>query len=545
LSEQDIRIVSACAQSLSSFYIKHGDLFARDEIDQPVCESYVDRDGLEVRFTIPYEAGPLFDVNLPRDAAPAASSRPVPLEHERAKAGGKIGRNDPCPCGSGKKYKRCCLAKDQDAQTVDATHTDEADAIPAAIHKVDERLVDQMIRYARRRFGIEWFDRAAADFDDPGMCINLFGCWAIYHLNVEGKSVADWFLGDRENQLSNTERTWLEAQQAAWLSIWEALEVEPGRSITLRDLLTGEERTVWEVTASKTIAHRDAVLARIVDHQGLSVLAGIHERSLPPEEAAEVIQRVRGRLRRKRAVPIDRLRDEKIGRYMIARWEESVAAFERRFQKPPRLTNTDGDDLLITIDHFGFEPGKRAEIEKRLASLEDVDPPQGDDPDPAYIFLRPSSLEHRGMGHTVIGRAVVSQGKLRLETNSIARADALRKQIEKTVGPLIRHHAREHSDPIAELEDPDTRPRTDKRDALPPSVADRLIQEAKAKHYAEWADHPLPALNGKTPRAAVRTKAGREQVDLLIKSFENTEARSPTGERFDFTLIRKELGLDG
>ena len=24
-------------------------------------------------------------------------------------AGGKVGRNDPCPCGSGKKYKKCCL----------------------------------------------------------------------------------------------------------------------------------------------------------------------------------------------------------------------------------------------------------------------------------------------------------------------------------------------------------------------------------------------------------------------------------------------------
>ena len=24
----------------------------------------------------------------------------------------KIGRNDPCPCGSGKKYQRCCLPKD-------------------------------------------------------------------------------------------------------------------------------------------------------------------------------------------------------------------------------------------------------------------------------------------------------------------------------------------------------------------------------------------------------------------------------------------------
>jgi tetratricopeptide (TPR) repeat protein len=27
----------------------------------------------------------------------------------------KIGRNDPCPCGSGQKYKRCCLARDEAA----------------------------------------------------------------------------------------------------------------------------------------------------------------------------------------------------------------------------------------------------------------------------------------------------------------------------------------------------------------------------------------------------------------------------------------------
>jgi tetratricopeptide (TPR) repeat protein len=28
----------------------------------------------------------------------------------------KPGRNDPCPCGSGKKYKRCCLEKDEAAE---------------------------------------------------------------------------------------------------------------------------------------------------------------------------------------------------------------------------------------------------------------------------------------------------------------------------------------------------------------------------------------------------------------------------------------------
>lgn len=32
------------------------------------------------------------------------------------------GRNDPCPCGSGKKYKKCCLVKDEaDARAARAT----------------------------------------------------------------------------------------------------------------------------------------------------------------------------------------------------------------------------------------------------------------------------------------------------------------------------------------------------------------------------------------------------------------------------------------
>ena len=28
----------------------------------------------------------------------------------------KVGPNDPCPCGSGKKYKKCCMQKDQAAE---------------------------------------------------------------------------------------------------------------------------------------------------------------------------------------------------------------------------------------------------------------------------------------------------------------------------------------------------------------------------------------------------------------------------------------------
>jgi preprotein translocase subunit SecA len=41
-------------------------------------------------------------VSAPSPMAQAAKRK------EAVAAGNKVGRNDPCPCGSGKKYKKCC-----------------------------------------------------------------------------------------------------------------------------------------------------------------------------------------------------------------------------------------------------------------------------------------------------------------------------------------------------------------------------------------------------------------------------------------------------
>jgi preprotein translocase subunit SecA len=38
----------------------------------------------------------------------APGSSPTPRKQAVRVGGGKVGRNDPCPCGSGKKYKKCC-----------------------------------------------------------------------------------------------------------------------------------------------------------------------------------------------------------------------------------------------------------------------------------------------------------------------------------------------------------------------------------------------------------------------------------------------------
>jgi hypothetical protein len=50
------------------------------------------------------------------DAAPPPPDPPrVDLAVPIRRSSPKVGRNDPCPCGSGKKYKKCCMAKDEAA----------------------------------------------------------------------------------------------------------------------------------------------------------------------------------------------------------------------------------------------------------------------------------------------------------------------------------------------------------------------------------------------------------------------------------------------
>jgi uncharacterized protein len=41
----------------------------------------------------------------------ALERQTLPSPAVREKAHFKVGRNDPCPCGSGRKYKRCCMGK--------------------------------------------------------------------------------------------------------------------------------------------------------------------------------------------------------------------------------------------------------------------------------------------------------------------------------------------------------------------------------------------------------------------------------------------------
>jgi SEC-C motif len=185
-------------------------------------------------------------------------------------------RNDPCPCGSGKKYKHCCLNK-EGTQAV----SDWCEAVSRAIKwlmaehpsAVGEALDNQF-------FG-------SLD-ENEGKILHAHESWETALINA-----LDWLLAEgtitvdgserRVSELlleggplfSAPERQYLERLAAAPLRLYEVAEVTPGRSMSLKDVLLPERLPVLvrEKTGSKKVLQFDLIATRIVSMEDHFVLS--------------------------------------------------------------------------------------------------------------------------------------------------------------------------------------------------------------------------------------------------------------------------------
>jgi hypothetical protein len=90
------------------------------------------------------------------------------IDRERARATdaspGKTGRNAPCPCGSGKKYKHCCLGRQTVAERADSTGKDE----PRTARKAEQT---RLIKRIEKAFNLLHSGRYAEAIDQASTLI--------------------------------------------------------------------------------------------------------------------------------------------------------------------------------------------------------------------------------------------------------------------------------------------------------------------------------------------------------------------------------------
>jgi hypothetical protein len=444
-----------------------------------------------------------------------------------------VGRNEPCPCGSGKKYKRCCLAAEEQASRPPGQE----------LHELDHRLFLDIGHWAGRRFRAVMetcLDDYPIDIEEREEHGPLFAAWMFYECKVEGRALASWYLEERGRNLMAHERAWLTAQLESWLSVWEVLEVDLGNSIRLRDLLTGAERTVSEARGSTDLSPHLLLLARVVDHAGLSVLVGSHPAPLTPDIGKQTVGRIRSELELGKQVTPEELREGERPTVIIEIWEDAVEALQNR--PLPRLQNTDGEDLVLVKDHYKLlGSGARAAVAAGLADLRDVEPPGADERHPCYRVTR-ENAKGSAMESTLIATVTLKARSMVVETNSRQRADTLRGRLEDSFGACLRFDRRDEQDAMDAMAKQKARPRQPERTLEGPE-ADALLLDFKKRHYATWADDSLPALDGLTPREVAAQPKYRARLDTLLKEMEYHESQEPADRRFDFGPIRRELGL--
>jgi hypothetical protein len=436
------------------------------------------------------------------------------------------GRNDPCWCGSGKKYKKCHLDSDETQQSA-------APAIGGEYDRLRQRLGEYLLEATSKRdirlAQEEFFGDGPVEDDQMPLVDWMIHDWVPPRL---GHTIMQEYLLKHGADLRPRERELVEAWSLSFVGLYEVREVKLGSGIEVMDLLTGEIFFVHDVNMSKRMVRWDGLLARVVPgergHEFSGVGISVPRKQLEPLRAwmeedrlqtgmpwPEYLKRNLPRIRRQP----ERLRTE---------WVESL-----------RLSNTDGEELLFSKAVY-----RVVDREKLTAALRSCPEMNEDDEEKHYTWLRGGVGEK---GNTVLGNIRVEGAELALETNSKKRHERGKRMLAELAGPALKHLRDDFTTQQEMKRRAVTEPRAPEpvRDEIPPEVRHKLIAEYMEQHTAKWPDMALSALDGQTPRQAVKSAAGKLKVAALLRDFENIEAhKHQAGEPYcDVARLRAELGV--
>ena len=448
-----------------------------------------------------------------------------------------VGRNDPCPCGSGKKYKRCCLGKETPAPG--AWTAGERDSALASLMRFSRRAV---LDGDRASAELTFWGRRLVRLTEAEESRLFFYEWFAFDCPLHGGgTIVERFLARAGTGLRSGERRYLERMRLSHLRPYEVQAVRLDEGLDLLDLWAKKRVRVRERLATRQLVQWDVLAARVVlGPDGEPILDG--SPYLYPASGKDLILRVLRRLGRSLRGKLPR-RDEatffkSIGMVFHDLWLELVA------RRPlPTSVTAEGDEVVLC--RAVFDVRDRAALEAALANHPELERQD----DGSYAWLAEKADEagfRRGFGTFVL-----EKGRVALETMSRQRAERGRALLEAAAGPAVAYRATS-SESVARALDrrrarPGARDRRPARpvDEVPPEVAAEIVQAFYERHYRGWLDEPLPALGGRTPREAAGLKSARPKLIALLKDMENLSARERLEGRpaYDFGWMWGELGL--
>lgn len=489
----------------------------------------------------------------------------------------KIGRNDPCICGSGNKYKKCCMNKDLSCES-----NQVLDFAWRKLRKTEGEVIDKhLMPFLKKELPAWIIPLAFNEFCPEGLPEEIdrgfifdqcFLPWLLFNwipgedLDLEEppeqfdleQTIAKNYLTKHRNSLSSTIISFIEAMNRTYYSFYVVQEMVLDKSLKAKDILLGTEHSLKEKAATRSLKKGNIVFSRILNLENQSIFIGMIPYIIPPHYYDAILDFKKWLVQENDDKDLDHTVLQEFSDHELV--DYFFAILTELYNQPlPQLHNTDGDPIIFSKSYFKISLSPYEVLQILLPLTLSKDPKDflseakrnkiGDIIKITFPWLKKGNKKHNTWDNTIMGNIIIDGNKLTLETNSQKRTEKGKQLLHKYLDEAIEFHNTLLETPEQKLNSAPKRGSNQDNEqeemlALP-EVQKQLKQMANT-HWKKWFDEKIPALEHKTPREAVKTKDGRERLEALLLEYEYHDAKARDAQKFfsaDINYLKKELGL--
>ncbi|MEA2037326.1 MAG: SEC-C domain-containing protein [Nanoarchaeota archaeon] len=474
----------------------------------------------------------------------------------------KLSKNAPCPCSSGKKYKKCCMGE----------ISEEHDTYYALLHK-ESIVKDMLVRWASQNFDYDELNTYANEFNKKNFNelesdeeITPFFDWFFLEAIHKGKEkrMLKVIIDDFSHLFDPVElkimKEWAKNTQSGVFEV-EKIDKDNWRT-SLKEIFTQKKYEIIDRKAATSAIKGDIIFGRIQKIFSNYYLSGAIT-SYP------------------RFTLLGQLKDFVNDRYNLIKQKNPSITYEQFMNsnskilndfvpKMPKFVAPDGEEAKMCEAIYSIDLNHIEEIldwfddnENFLITDEDY---KGDKFKSAIIAC--IKQKNRGKIYdTEESPAIITQShyvdedRNKIETEGsieiknsefkvFSQSENVFKKIVNKIEKNIGNHLESEKEEIKSVDEVIDEFKEDKKESPKKKKKDanliKLEKQIMDQYYKDWCDQRIPALNNKTPRESIKTGEGKELLKSLLLDLENEEEhKKREGEKYIHTvkIIRDELNF--